>query len=566
MKPTRQGVVLFLLMLLGGIVFTLGITWGLPSRQDDRYLLGADYRGLRLERLTAEVPEVDAGRGADVVTPSGDPNALVPLNDTDEKRAQILCRYRLYSYQPDEMITFRALSVMKPRSGDFDPRLYQYGGLWIYPVGALIEAGGLAGVLKIADRATYIGNPELFGRFYVVARAYSAAWGVVGVWAVFMLARRWGGGSGFVAACGAICFIFMPVVINAAHEAKPHLAGTVLILLAVLAADHWVQSGRTRWAWMTGVLCGAAAGMVLWGVLAVLVIAAMALLRRDKLVAIVAALFGMVGVYAITNPYVMMHLVHGSAALESNLGNTAGMYHYSLRGLGTAWDLMAAGMGNEIVLGLFAGICLVAVARRSFRRRWWVLGAVAGVNLLQFAMTAAGKTGEYARFAMAPDLSLIVFVMAILGSVRSGAWLAGAMTLLVICGGGVHYLVGYMRDAANSTSRRVAAAELENMLESKRRVYDRMTSEGKGAPRRPVLGVFSDPAPYCLPPVDLSGWDIVRLPRGYDPARGGAADVIVRPVESDHANDADLTPISWADKQFDVIQNVVDENVAKMVR
>ena len=75
--------------------------------------------------------------GADVaVEGSIDRSRLIELNDTDEKRAQLVRRYRLYSDQPDEMITLMSLAQMHPGKLDFDPRLYQYGGLWIYPVGA----------------------------------------------------------------------------------------------------------------------------------------------------------------------------------------------------------------------------------------------------------------------------------------------------------------------------------------------------------------------------------------------------------------------------------------------
>jgi hypothetical protein len=169
MKPTAA--ILLPLLCLAAFIFGTGINWGLPSRLGDPFLLGRDYHAMHLEALTSKTPEVDAAAGADVVAPEGKADEIVTLNGTDAERARILCRYRLYSDQPDEMITFRSLSQMKPASGDFDPRLYQYGGLWIYGVGALIEAGKVLGLLSIADRATYIGNPEMFGRFYIVARA-----------------------------------------------------------------------------------------------------------------------------------------------------------------------------------------------------------------------------------------------------------------------------------------------------------------------------------------------------------------------------------------------------------
>ena len=54
----------------------------------------------------------------------------------------------------------------------------------------------------------------------------------------------------WLAALAAISFILMPAVITAAHEAKPHLAGVVLVLLAVYLAIGYVERGRWRWLWI----------------------------------------------------------------------------------------------------------------------------------------------------------------------------------------------------------------------------------------------------------------------------------------------------------------------------
>src|SRR5208282_5742476 len=70
-------------------------------------------------------------------------------------RARILRRYRLYSYQPDEMISFRALGKMHPANLQFDPMLYQYGGLWIYPLGAIVKAASLVGFVTASSDPTF---------------------------------------------------------------------------------------------------------------------------------------------------------------------------------------------------------------------------------------------------------------------------------------------------------------------------------------------------------------------------------------------------------------------------
>jgi 4-amino-4-deoxy-L-arabinose transferase-like glycosyltransferase len=89
-----------------------------------------------------------------------------------------------------------------------------------------------------------------------------------------------GCGAGTIGAVGAaLLYIFMPVVVNMSHEAKPHLPGAVLVLLAAMSAGKFVESGRSRWWVMTGILCGMSAAMVLTGATALLIPPIMVLLR-----------------------------------------------------------------------------------------------------------------------------------------------------------------------------------------------------------------------------------------------------------------------------------------------
>ena len=147
---------------------------------------------------------------------------------------------------------------------------------------AIVEVGGHLTWLDITNRDTYIGDPELFGKLYVAARAYSArarpAGSVGGIYdrrsldkGQYLYGRR----------CGPLFYLHAGRRLMA-HEAKPHLAGASLILLAVLAADHFVETKKSQWAWAAGGLCGAAAGMVLWAAAGWIILPVMAVLARRR--------------------------------------------------------------------------------------------------------------------------------------------------------------------------------------------------------------------------------------------------------------------------------------------
>jgi hypothetical protein len=537
-------------LVLATPVLFLGQSWGLPGRTADRFLFGSQtpWTGSQLLALSGGW-HTDPSRGADVAGPRDSP---LLLNATDADRARIMVRYRLYSYQPDEMITFRALAGMHPGRGPLgglDPCLYQYGGLWIYPVGILLK---IAPVTLKSDIAWYLDHPEDFGRFYVVARCYSAAWGLVGVTVIFLLVRRITGGWAFPMAAG-ILFALLPVVVNQAHEAKPHLAGAVLMLCAVLAGSYFVETGNRRTALLTGALCGAAVGMVLSTYPIFLILPSMVLLRRERLTNAVVPCLTAIGVYVVANPYVVINLVANRQVLASNLGNSSAMYHAaaSASALTNAMLLIANGTG---MLTAVAGVIGAGLLARRATQKWGdgspdevrrrgvgLLLAIPAVWMaIQFVALASGKPGEYGRFALYLDVALAIeAIVAIHTFTRKRRPRVALVSLLLLSSGalGARYFVGFLRDCQPETSRMAAAEILAGLHRG-----------GKN-----VLVVASEPAPYCLPPVDLFSWKIELTPRGQTLAPSMGEAISISPTEASGIWGCLTEPrISWADRRFTV--------------
>jgi hypothetical protein len=563
--------IVLVLMAVAAGVFVTGITWGLPSRAADPYLFGNHpiWTGADIVRLAPE-PPADADRGADVdANPITDRRHPVLLNETDAQRAEIVRRYRLFSYQPDEMITFKSLSGMRPGRLDLDPRLYQYGGLWIYPIGGLLKVSSLLGFVDVrSDKAWYLDHPEEFARFYVVARAYSAAWAVVGVAVVYWLVGRMTG-SRAAAAVAAVCYTWMPAVVNAAHEAKPHMAGAVLMLTTVAAATIYADTGRRKWAMATGGLAGASVGMVLSGLWAFAVLPVMVLLRPAPAAERLRHLFLATGcgiaAYVLTNPYVAINALLRPSRLTSNLQNSTAMYAVggSSGALWNAAELVAE--GASVVIAVVGTIGVLLLAARWLRTRGraergelsgrvpaLLLAAVASIVMTQFVLLAAGKPGEYGRFALVPDIALaIAAVVAVAGARGEIGPILRAIVLTVLAVAavpfGAEYVYAFLRDTRPATSRIWAAEQLRTMPGT--------------------IGLRDEPAPYLMPPVNLFDRDLVLLPAGerMDPAvvpvnfAITAIDGPHRPVEGHVVLPTrwrrgnlwrDATRISWANKRF----------------
>ena len=563
----------------------MGICWGLPSNRADGFLVG-NRQPWPASAILVLVGDVSAhsDRAADVSSnPLDRRNHAIIANATDQDRARIIHRYRLMSYQPDEFATFASLAQMKPGRGDLDPRMYKYGGLWVYPVGGLLKLASGVGLVRLTpDPAYYLDHPDAFGRFYVIARLYSAMWGLLGVVAVFLLVHRICGSTA-AAFCAALCFMLMPVVVTAAHEAKPHLAGTTLMLWAVWAGAKYVEKGGRRLAVATAMLAGAAIGMVPSAAPVLLLLPGMLVFRSfldaegkaqrrpgspphaersgaalrstrgvKNLKSIMALLLIAALVYCATNPYVAINLIRDRAVLRSDFGNSSDFYRASaaglprallLTGLGMSFVLAGVGVFGAVALAIRAGKERLSTADEVRRRTTGLLLAAVTLPVgLIFILFTTGQPADYARFALPFDVFLAIeAIVAVETFVRHPRWRAICFTALVLTTAfmGLQYVAGFERDSGSKTSRTIAAEKLAGMLRD----------EGS------TLASREEPAPWSLPPVDLFRWQIVLPPRSW-PQDQPFPGVAVNVAPADFPPVSLLkrlffsTPISWADKPF----------------
>jgi hypothetical protein len=487
--------------------------WGLPSTRSDPLLFGDQ------PAWTAEQYGVETALQALQTQPVGADTDLNPLDaerrttpillTTDEPaRAELLVRYRLYSRQPDEMITFRALARMDPRHGRLDPQLYQYGGAYIYLVGAALGAASLSGWVELTrDLGVFLVSPERFARYYVVARLLSLVCGALLLIAGYRLGRRLGGPR---AGWSAMLLIALaPVFITMAVEAKPHLPSACALLWATVFALRYHDRPRYRTAAAFGACAGLAAGFVLTGVVAgVTWLALVATLRQRRRRAtrvsapdrwhLVSAAVIAVATYVATNPYVVYNTLVQRGVLESNLGNSLAMYRIGAFGHGAAnvAGLLIEGAGVATVL--LGALVVVLLARRHGVRTLIVTSAGAALLLIAVAL-GAGKPAEFGRFLLLPAVLLAVAAavgVAWLWRWRRG-WGVGALLACALSTAAPAYVRSLALDAwSRSESRQQAGRWLA----------------ARAAPDD-TFGVFQEPAPYAVPPLDLAQRHVVLLPQ-----------------------------------------------------
>jgi hypothetical protein len=270
-----------------------------------------------------------------------------------------------------------------------------------------------------------------------------------------------------------------------------------------------------------------------------------------------------IGVYLITNPYIVINTFANRDVLRSNFSNSLAMYEITRisEGFVRVLELTVEGATLPVlVLGTMA--LIVALARRGrvargtpspaagdarkddadprglattsrcglhvgqgpggdpglpLRVAMLPLAVPAVVFFLQFVMIGAGKPAEYGRFGIFTNTALVIGAAGLLTRrwlrLREIVnWIPATFVIIWVAFFGAAYLRNFHLDAAHEGTRAMLAQALA--------CNERNTSTGRCLWS---LAVRAEPAPFNCPPVDFSSTDVVMYASDEavwrDPAR-----------------------------------------------
>ncbi|MCX5797435.1 MAG: glycosyltransferase [Elusimicrobia bacterium] len=381
-------------LALGLAVGLWGIGWGLPGPQrwrafpeamrsdpDTARKLKESWQSLYqgIERTHQEVKgeePVTRVQGVEEVPPgwTWPPDKLV------NSYRSLLVR----SENPDEQKAYTVLARMRPWRLELEPLYLQYGGSFVYPLGAFLEAAALLRAARVVpDLGHYLLHPEDMGRLFLLGRLFVLLFQVASLWVLFDLGRRLSGPwTGF---CAAALFCLSPLVASQTHIVKPHPYAAFWALAAMRYWFRVYEDGRRPDALWGGLCLGMAAGanssLLLLSVLPLLV----RFMRRGspgagrrELWDVFLSLSAAGGVYAATNPYILL-------ATKDFLWETT-VYPAHVRDFGgnlaSLLGPWAVGGLGSVLYAAAAMALLIALVRPEPRRRILALMFVVGFGVL----------------------------------------------------------------------------------------------------------------------------------------------------------------------------------------
>lgn len=221
-----------------------------------------------------------------------------------------MVRYKLYSIEADEVVSIIALAHIKPGRLQFNPGFYEYGGAYLYPLGAWYFALSKLGLIHVAPFEQMLKDPQAMDRVWIAGRAFILAAFALSALLLFLALAEIAPAG--VALAALAIYLLCPASIMLSQVVKPHwyallwVNGALLVMVRAFKRDRLPLAGELSLAVCLGLAVGSALtfavfAILIWGALVTL--AARGTIRLTPLVRV--PLLALV-VFAIANPYYIL--------------------------------------------------------------------------------------------------------------------------------------------------------------------------------------------------------------------------------------------------------------------
>ena len=373
-----------------------GIRWGIPSEEKADLVLSQELHNEHFYQLMKHSREeiYNFSGGSPIGRLKNFHSSLPPVLrsigikenenlffDGDEKILSNFIRpYLLRSNHTDEQMTISALAGMHPRSFDFNPRMFPYGGVYIYSMGAFLGISHVLGYIRIrSDLNYYLKQPQEMGKIFTAGRFYNIFFLVPCLVFLFLSANL---NNSFRAGLFALIFFaFSPALIFQVHIMKPYIMATFFGIMCIYFSQRLLTGGSLEII-LAGVSAGLSAGaMPVYGF--IIIIPLIAILNERKALkrnmAYVIAAAGLT--FIITNPYWIINI---SSVIREYAG-TKTMYFsgHSLKSAAVIFtkQLLINIPSSFLIFTLFSLVYLLKFGKRDDR----VLSAGIVISSLLFA-------------------------------------------------------------------------------------------------------------------------------------------------------------------------------------
>ncbi|MFH1368213.1 MAG: glycosyltransferase family 39 protein [Elusimicrobiota bacterium] len=408
--------------------------------------------------------------------------------------------YLLRSCHTDEQMTIASLGGMRPEKLDFNPRIFQYGGAYIYSVGAWFACLKLAGILKLTtDLSFYFQNPVEMGKFFTAGRIMNSIFTSLSILMLFIICKRF-----FTETAGLIAALFftlLPAVVIQQHIMKPYCMGTFFALSCLYFSILLSESGESmKYYVLSGACLGlTVASMPFYGLIAAAPLTVFAAGGRFKVKNIALFTVSALSVFALTNPYwildykgLLSEVVSFTAVKGSGSGKFSDFIYYIFRQI-------PSGAPAGIILSFLGGIALFS-AKPGKKERIILISGVIPLLLSAWIWRSHNISIHNTRVLL-PWLAILCIPSAVMFERLLSKNRVFAVSLVLLAA------VTFQLSAASAVCVR-------NLINDTYRDSSRVTAGkwiNENLPYGSSIGVFYFPEPSHVPPFNFINYRLTVI-------------------------------------------------------
>ncbi len=472
-----------------------GLNWGLPSKERAALFLKPEMRNEAFyQKLEKHRDQTYEKIGLNPIAHYGRQARVGKLYNDSLNLLAAYSGFLLRTHHGDEQQVLVMLSRINPFQGRWYPYTFQYGGAYVFPLGAYLKTLQTLGLIKLVSQVSfYYAHPDEMGKVYYAVRGWSVLAAMCAVIPLFFLALPWVGRTG--AHFASCLFALLPACIGNAKLAKPHMWAAVgslgLIYFATRAKEDisWkpLLLAACCFGWAVGTTLSQAA------YLPFLVWACWSKSVRETALRLLVAGALSVGIFTITNFYIFAHFQDFRDELF--LFRTFYPFGITWCSLGDFFYKASHLSMGYLPWALAGGGFVYAL----FKQRETPLGRVAFLSLcvsIFFAFQNQSQLGSPVMSRLFLGLLGVgcIFASVFIFQVLSTPWI-GALSLLVALGGATLYDLHYASDRVPKDNASLAAQWVQSNV----------------PPGSVIAQDQALPQTFGFPPIDFSAYRILQI-------------------------------------------------------
>ncbi|MDD3726442.1 MAG: glycosyltransferase family 39 protein [Candidatus Ratteibacteria bacterium] len=415
---------------------------------------------------------------------------ILKVNDTITTSKELVnsCRsYLIRSAGADEQRGLLALSKINPAKCNFDPHFYEYGGVYLYPMGASLYILSKLKILTVtSDMSFYFLHPDEMGKMYIWGRVFGAIGSLISIIVFFLICKELFKNKRLVY---LLTFFYGTSAGFAiwSHYLKPFSYGMLWFLSTLYMLVKFYKGGKEKHLYFASIFSGLSFGTLLsygyiyWAVVVFIIFYSKNLKWKVKHFFLTFIIF--LCVFFITNPYVLIS--HKEFWQELQYLKVYWQRDIFLSALSTfVFNTLRYGLGILLWATLLAGF-LGSVFYKPDKLSLMLLAIILPA-FFYFAFT----TAEWVHYSIFLYPLFIVSTGLFLTRLRYNKILA--LFFLIVVSYTALYTLSYVKLFGMENTRTEAGEWINNNI-----------------PCKEKIGLFEPPSPWRTPPFRFLDYNLI---------------------------------------------------------